>query len=171
MNAKELSPDNNDPITDELTAYLDGELDAQSSREIERRLSHDAKYRQKLQELERCWDLLDRLPRADADPSFTQSTVAMIAVTAQEDVAGESMQRTRRRVWNWWAGLCASAAAFLIGYGAVTVQTGRSNRELLQDLPVIESIDEYRYVGDMQFLEMLDESGLFAEEEEIQDEL
>jgi len=171
MNANELPPENDPSVTDQLTAYLDGELDVETSREIERRLSRDARYRQKLQQLERCWDLLDNLPHADMDPSFTQSTVAMIAVTAQEDVAQQATARTRRRTWNWWAGLCGAAAAFIVGYGAMRIQTGRADRLLLQDLPVIESIDEYRYAGDLQFLELLDDSGLFAEEEEIEDEL
>jgi len=108
---------------------------------------------------------------AKRKPGVSPGRYAMIAVTAQEDVAQQATARTRRRTWNWWAGLCGAAAAFIVGYGAMRIQTGRADRLLLQDLPVIESIDEYRYAGDLQFLELLDDSGLFAEEEEIEDEL
>jgi len=34
---------------------------------------------------------------------------------------------------------------------------------LLQDLPVIQNVDEYRYADSIEFLRMLEKEGLFAE--------
>ena len=72
-------------IDDELTAYLDGELDAASVRRVEERLARDTAYRGQLQKLERTWDLLDRLPRADVGEKFTKSTLEMVAVAAAKE--------------------------------------------------------------------------------------
>ena len=47
--------------TEELTAYLDGEVDAEHARRIEERLARDEGYRRQLQGLQRTWDMLDQL--------------------------------------------------------------------------------------------------------------
>ena len=50
------------PTTDELVAYLDGELTADECRRVERRLASDADYRRRLTELEQAWSALEALP-------------------------------------------------------------------------------------------------------------
>ena len=59
-----LESSEHDSLHEELTSYLDGELDPQQVRRIEERLARDADYRAELQRMQRAWDLLDRLPRA-----------------------------------------------------------------------------------------------------------
>ena len=51
----------NDAVMQELVAYLDGELDAETSTRVEQRLTEDDDYRTQLQQLQRTWDLLDEL--------------------------------------------------------------------------------------------------------------
>jgi anti-sigma factor RsiW len=170
MNADDRPSEANDAMIEELVAYLDGELDAEASREVERRLSQDAHYRQRLRQLQHSWDLLDRLPRADVGEAFTQSTVAMIAVTAADDVKEMKAGGTRRKRAVWWLGTGSVAASFLVGYLLVFSVARRERNQLLRDLPVIERMDEYRYADSIEFLRMLDAEGLFAEEE-IEDEI
>lgn len=170
MNADDRPSEPTDAMVEELVAYLDGELDAEGSREVERRLSQDAQYRQKLRQLQHSWDLLDRLPKADVGEVFTQSTVAMIAVTAADDIEEMKERSTRRKRTVWWLGTGSVAASFLIGYLLVSSVADRENKRLLRDLPVIERMDEYRYADSIEFLRMLDGEGLFAEEE-IEDEI
>jgi len=165
MNADDRSSQVNDAVIDELVAYLDGELDAEASREVEQRLSQDAQYRQRLRQLQQSWDLLDRLPKADVNDVFTQSTVAMIAVTAGDDVKEMKAKQTRRRKGVWWLGVGSLAVSFLVSYVLVSRIADRRNKRLLRDLPVIERMDEYRYADSIEFLRMLDAEGLFAEEE------
>jgi anti-sigma factor RsiW len=169
MNAEQRPSDANDAMVEELVAYLDGELDPEASRDVERRLSQDADYRQRLRQLQQSWDLLDRLPKADIDPSFTQSTVALIAARAADDVDVVEAGRSKRRKILRWIGAGGVAAAFLVGYALVYSVAERHNRRLLRDLPVIERIDEYRYAESLEFLQMLDREGLFVEED-IEDE-
>ena len=149
----------------DLVAYLDGELDADQARAVEDRLSRDAEYRRQLRELQQTWDLLDQLPTAEVDDRFTQTTLAMVAVSAAEDVdqAQQRQVHTRRR-W-WWTRSLAAAVAFVIGYAAVSLVVSRENRRLLRDLPVIQRLDEYRYADSVEFLRLLEREGIFAEDE------
>jgi len=152
-------------IPADLVAYLDGELDSEQAQAIEQRLSGDPACRQQLRELQQAWDLLDKLPKADVGDAFTQTTLAMVAVSATDDVAQAQRRRGRRYRWLWWTGTAAAVLAFLAGYGAVSRVVSRENRRLLRDLPVIQHLDEYRYVDSVEFLRRLDREGLFAEEE------
>jgi anti-sigma factor RsiW len=94
----------------DLVAYLDGELDAQQTQAVEDRLSSDAVYRQQLRELQQTWDLLDQLPKADVDETFTRTTLSMVAVSVSGDAAwvncaaGRWMWTGRQRPWRFAAG-------------------------------------------------------------------
>ena len=52
MNAEQRPSDADDAMVEELVAYLDGELDPEASREVERRLTQDADYRLRLRQLQ-----------------------------------------------------------------------------------------------------------------------
>lgn len=152
-------------VQEELVAYLDGELDADASDRIERRLAEDPAYRQQLNDLQAAWDLLDQLPRAHVTESFTQSTVEMVAVKAQDEAQhlAKSVDQRRR------LGLVALAASGLLaavaGYRLVGQRLDLPNQELARDLPLIENVDIYRVAENVEFLRTLEESGLFEEEQ------
>ncbi|MEX2175181.1 MAG: hypothetical protein WD872_12535 [Pirellulaceae bacterium] len=153
-------------IDEQLVAYLDGELDDAAAAHVERRLADDATFRARLVQLQQAWDMLDTLGPADADESFTHSTMAMVAVKAQEDATAQNqMVRTRR--WLAWAGASAlTLAAACAGYVLVRSQLEQPNRELVRDLPVIERVDDYRAIESVEFLQRLEKEGLFAAEVE-----
>jgi anti-sigma factor RsiW len=152
-------------IDDELTAYLDGELDAASVRRVEERLARDAAYRGQLQKLERTWDLLDRLPRADVGEKFTKSTLEMVAVAAakEADEVNRTLPKLKQR--QRMAGVIAMAAALAVGYAIGRQAWPDPNEALLRDLPVIENIDLFYQVEDTDFLRELDREHLFEEPE------
>lgn len=150
---------------DELIAYLDGELAGDDLRRLDRRLADDPELQKRLQQLQQSWDLLDALPRAHPTQEFTSSTLEMAALTAEAEVkiARQTGQLTQVA---WWVGggalaLGAAAIAFLLTQANIT----RPDRELAQDLPVIERLDQYRYVDSVEFLERLEKEGLFNSEE------
>ena len=149
---------------DELTAYLDGELNVEASRHIEERLARDGSYREELHRLERAWDLLDQLPRCQVDPSFSRSTIEMVALAAAEDVAVARVKVPRRRGWNWLITSGALVAASLSGFGMGRLLWPDPNRQLLQDLPVLEDLDLYQHADTVEFLHQLDREGVFDEE-------
>lgn len=154
-----------DRIQEELVAYLDGELDADASDRVEQQLAADPAYRQKLKELQAAWDLLDQLPQAPVTESFTQTTVEMVALTAEAEVQAAEKRLSRRRQWGVLAIGFTAAAALLVGYVIMAQRLDRSNQRLVQDLPVIENVDLYRIADSVDFLKSLDDASLFEEEQ------
>jgi hypothetical protein len=151
-------------VTEELSAYLDGELTPSERSRIEQRLGQDAAYREELQRLERAWDLLDRLPRADVGEAFTRTTIEMVAVAASEDLATALAAEPKRRRRQWLV-----AAGFLVAASAGGLVIGRTlwpdpNRKLLEDLPVIENFEQYHQADSVDFLRKLQTEKLFPEE-------
>jgi anti-sigma factor RsiW len=156
--------DTHDPqLHEELSAYLDGELDAESVRRVEDRLGRDAAYRTELQRLERAWDLLDRLPRSSVNETFSKTTIEMVAVAASKDaLAVRSSWPRRLRLERWW-GVLGAAAAGLIGFAIGHQLWPDPNRQLLEDLPVLETFELYYQADNLDFLRLLEQQGLFAE--------
>ena len=160
-----ISPANDDPRNDavsldeQLVAYLDGELDGETSRRIETQLATDAHLRERLQELQRTWDLLGELDRDPVDDDFTRSTLEMVALKATEDARESNARDPRRR---WWLMVVASVTvACVAGFLAVAWLRPSPNRRLLEDLPVLENLDPYWHAGNIQFLRMLSNEHLF----------
>lgn len=149
---------------EELVAYLDGELDAARSAVIDRRLAEEPEFRLRLQQLQQAWDLLDELPRPRTAEDFTRSTVEIVVASANDELGRlEAIPRWRRWLPTL-AGttlvLAAAAGGFLISWLQVTAE----DRQLLQDLPVIERVDKYQYVPGVEFLRQLEQQKLFEAE-------
>lgn len=153
---------------DELVAYLDGEVGDEQRELIEQRLADDENYRQLLVELQSAWQLLDRLPAAHADASFTKTTIAMVATQVdgvdQEsaDTVSTAGKARRRRLSN----MIALAAVAVAGFLLIAVPSYLQRRAEIRDLPVIENAELYRYAENIEFLRMLDEANLFDDEDE-----
>jgi len=152
-----------DLIEQQLVAYLDGELDAEGSHRVEELLAADPTVRQRLQRLERTWEMLDQLERSAVDEKFTRSTLEMLTVAAEEEVdqLQSEMPRRRRR---WLIASGSLLAAGLAGFLVVALALPDPNRQLLEDLPVLENLDQYRHVDDIEFLRELNRENLFVEE-------
>lgn len=155
----------NDNLDEELIAYLDGELPSDQARRLERRLADEPLLRTRLHELQRTWEMLDSLPKARPTLEFTTSTLSMVALTTEQEVSlSERATHLRRIAW-WVGGGMVTAAAAVVAFVMTQAQLQAPNRELAQDLPVIERLDQYRYVDNLDFLQQLDREGLFVPEE------
>ena len=154
-------------IIEELTAYLDGELDAESAQRVEQRLSSDEEYRAEMQKLQKTWELFDQLPAGQAKATFTQSTMELVV----NDVV-KQVHKGNSKWWSWPARLMILVALPLLLAGAsyqVTRQIQQQpNRQLVNNLPLIENYDRYSKVDrNLDFLSRLDQLGLFAEEKKF----
>ncbi|MBC8353878.1 MAG: hypothetical protein H8E66_17905 [Planctomycetes bacterium] len=149
---------------EEIIAYLDGELDVEAVRRFEARLADDAELCQQVKQHQRTWDLLDELPQADVGEGFTQTTVEMVAISIGEQVEKASDRDSRHAKFNWLLGGSVALVASLAGYALVASIVSAPNRQLVEDLRVIENLDEYRVVEDIEFLRALEREGLFASE-------
>jgi anti-sigma factor RsiW len=159
----ENPPIDSDSLHEELTAYLDGELDAESVRRVEERLARDSTYQAELQRLERAWGLLDRLPRATVNDSFTQTTIEMVAVAASREADAVRTGLPGRRRRQQLVGLAGVLAALAIGFGIGHSMWPNPNQQLLQDLEVLQNFERYYQVDSIDFLRMLEDQNLFAE--------
>jgi anti-sigma factor RsiW len=150
-----------DETREELTAYLDGELDAAASRQVEERLKRDPAYRSELARLEKAWDLLEHLERSTVSDAFTKTTMegAVVAVAEKSRPARLAAARP-------WAVAATGLvlATSLLGYACGTWVWPDPNRQLLRDLPVLENIDLYDQGDSIEFLRKLERAGLFDEE-------
>ena len=162
MTTDETQPDSNDTVIEELTAYLDGELDDATQLAVENRLGEDPEYLQELHSLQRTWDTLDQLPMVDAGKSFTQTTMELIVDQAKSE------KRFRKISW---ASVFVPLLLFLLGGGlfAAGYAFQRSNKDrpdqvLLEHLPVIQRHEVYDSINhDLAFLEQLNHRDLFPQ--------
>lgn len=152
---------------DDLIAYLDGELDQSSVETVEASLSQNQVARHDLNQLSKTYDLLNFLPKVKTGPELTQQTLSKIEIRESEvwkpirvDLGG-----FRRFVIGvaWIILLSASAIA---AYQISQHYSPDPAQLLLQDLPVIQNMDRYSEVQDMEFLRELQRSGAFEEKSE-----
>jgi anti-sigma factor RsiW len=151
-------------IDEELVAYLDGELSREEALKIERRMADDPKYAARLNQLQRAWDLLDTLNRSEANEDFVHSTVEMVAVQAVEEAKTQKLRTIRRRSFGWVGVVVLAMAVAGITYGLMSHRLGRENRELVQNLPLIERVDDYQNIDSLEFVKQLASENLFAAE-------
>src|SRR5690348_6771829 len=64
----------------EITAYLDGELDARQTRAVEARINRDAAVRAEVEALQKTWEMLDYLPQPEPSTTFASRTVEKVSV-------------------------------------------------------------------------------------------
>ncbi len=160
-------PPLDDDDREELSAYLDGELDDETARQIEVRLNLDAQARTEAETLRRTWDLLDFLPRPEPSPTFTHQTLDRVSAFRP------AAQRGGRP---WLLGVGWAAAVFLVAAGAFTAVSGwpfrppdpdrpeEVEQRLARDLRLIENKRLYEQVEDMHFLRALADPDLFGED-------
>lgn len=144
-----------------LVAYLDGELEADAAREVEQLVARDPQIEARLRSLERAWNLLDELPRAELDPSFARSTVEMAALAIEEDELAAARGTGPMARGAVAAALIVSLA--LAGFAAAR-HWPDANTALLHNLPLIEHLEAYRQTPDLDFLRKVKGEKLFAAE-------
>lgn len=148
-------PKTHDEQLEEMVAYLDGELSADESLRVEQRLAADEPYRQRLQRLERAWNVLDELPLPTVDDRFSRTTMTMVVQAAAQDVEAKTValpvvQRRRR-----WSTAMVAIAAAALGFLVLQLLLRNPNAALVADLPVIDNVDLYSQIGDFAFLARL----------------
>jgi anti-sigma factor RsiW len=157
---------------DELIAYLDGEVDAETARGVEAKLNCDPRIRREAEALRKSYDLLDYLPRPQPSPSFTNRTMTRVSA-----VYPGLTEAGARPAWRRWALGAGWAAALLIagvaGYATTSmIYRGKSasdtpaerDQQLVHDLRVIDNLRPYHAAGDINFLHELDRPELFGDE-------
>ncbi len=153
---------------EELVAYLDGELEAEDVRRMEERLSGDDVLQDELHRLERTWDMLAMLPRTEANPSLTKSTVEMLALESEGEFHRQAAARVRRRRLLWGTAAAMLFTAGLLGTLLAGAIWPDPDARLLRDLPIVQQSELYQQADNIEFLRLLRARGLFVNDDERQ---
>ena len=152
-------------ISEQIVAYLDGELSTEGCQELEERLARDSEFRSQLNNYQETWELLDDLPTTTADIRFAASTIEMVAVVGNQDSAEDETEDGSFWVTRPWISVFLGIGlSLLVGFAVVRataallsddVTQARENEQLLDDLPVIGRVDIYQSIDSIDFLREL----------------
>ena len=140
-----------------LVAYLDGELAEAESNAIATKLTQSMTARRELDYLQKTWEMLDLLHRPQASGDFTERTLTVADLASGHgDRLASAASDLARRVGMVLALVVASAVLFGLGYAATLRAWPNPSARLARDLSIAENLEEYREVGSIEFLELLD---------------
>ena len=139
-----------------LIAYLDGELDENATRRMESMLVESSVARNDVEVLSRTYDLLDELPRPNAPNDFVERTVATAKMEhVSIPISKRPWFRTTTQILTLcgWTTLLVASAAF----GSLVSSRYFQSQDdvLIEKLPVIENLDVYYEVDNLEFLNRL----------------
>ena len=172
-----------DGATEELVAYLDGELDDKAAESFATRLSLVPKLRAEADAMQRAWDILDVLPRPQPSGTFTNRTLSqaiplpastsgtqLLTTSGPAAVTMTAMPAPRPTTGFWLVSLLLIAVAGIggyLGHQAIAPPPKPMPPEpTLEDVPLIKNLRLYRNVDDSDYLKKLDAPELFGEEGE-----
>jgi hypothetical protein len=146
-----------------LVAYLDGELNEAETQAIATKLTKSATARRELESLEKTWELLELLPRPQLSPDFTARTLTGVKQLSIADEEFESkLKQSALRALRMGVWVAASFLALGVGYVITQWVWPNPTARLARDLSIAEHLDEYRDVGDFEFLDALAHSPEFS---------
>jgi anti-sigma factor RsiW len=155
------------PLSDQeradLVAYLDGELTGEAARAMEAKLSLDPATRAEADALRRTWELLDFLPQPQPSLRFTHRTLERLGPLRADEQQRRQRWRMRCFGLGWVAALLVSAWVGYAGYNWL-VPREPGERELLQDLRILENKRLYERIETLDFWRALDAPDLFGDE-------
>lgn len=150
---------------DNLAAYLDGELDEHATRRIESILTSSSVARNDVEILARTYDLLDLLPRPVAGKDFTEKTLIIARQEGQtQPILQQEWVRKLQEVVplaSWFAAIFVAAC---LGYLVTNRWIPRNDDLLLNQFPLIQNLDLYSEVGNVEFLEKLSKDQALLDE-------
>ncbi|WP_020471347.1 anti-sigma factor [Zavarzinella formosa] len=170
--------------TEELVAYLDGELDTPDAEAMATKISLNPVLRAEADSLKRTWDVLDMLPRPKPSASFASKTISQVLPVPAIAPLSEATTRPSAPVTMVAVpAVPASGRAAWIAAGILTVlfgglggYFGRSllkpppderghDSEMINELSLLKNARLYRHVNDMEYLRKLDSPELFADDD------
>ncbi|HJZ93751.1 MAG TPA: hypothetical protein VKE40_22945 [Gemmataceae bacterium] len=172
------SDDTGPDATEELVAYLDGELDPTAAESMAARMGLDPKLRAEADALQRAWDILDVLPRPQPSAAFATRTVSQVIPipaapngTLVVTTPMSAVPPARRPGAVFWAAaaavvLVAGAGGYFGRQAIVPPSKPVSPEPTADDFSLMKNLRLYHHVDDIDYLKKLDSPELFGDEGE-----
>lgn len=168
-----------DPQTEELVAFLDGELDPNTAESVRARIGSDPKLRSEAESLQKAMDALDFLPKAKPSPTFTTKTVSQVipvlpaAISSTAPVAATMpalpTPPAPAPAWFWPFALGVILLSGVLGYAGRMLLTKNDDAEInarmLKDVGLLQNLKLYRNIDSIDFLQRLDSPDLFRDDD------
>lgn len=159
-------PEMND-LDEQLTAYLDGELSREDSKELESRLINDESLRMRLAELRKSYELLDELPETPYDQRFTQSTIEHVIRDVRGGQLPEAVPTPMVRPASWFAKnarfmLTLAAVAATAIFAAMAIRSVESTRQL-QEMGIVSNLSGLKDVYELDIATKLSDEAFAVE--------
>lgn len=155
-----------DEDREELTAYLDGEADAETRTRMEARLNREPALRAEADALKKAWELLDHLPRTEPSTKFTSQTLDRLSAIRTSSTATLTVPIPARRVP--WVLLATAVLSLMLGWGITNVLLKSRNQTLnlddpllVKELRLVDNLPYYLAVENLEFLQALDQCEQF----------
>ncbi|MBM4069527.1 MAG: hypothetical protein FJ271_11345 [Planctomycetes bacterium] len=158
----------NDEERKNLVAYLDGELDAKTSLDLETKLNLDPAARAEVDALKQAWEMLDYLPRAEPSATFTHRTLERLALKTSvvpQARTGPLLGRWFRITWA--AGIVLALAGGFAAtrlFSPAPVDSPEVEQHLVRHLRALEKVRLLEQADDLRFVRDLDDPDLFGDE-------
>lgn len=146
-------------IRENLVAYLDGELDEDGTLDVERTLTESAEIRLEVEALSKTWDLLGELPSVESSKEFTERTLASIQTASVPELTKPQFGPQIRRNILWASLVVGLVGSAVFGYWMTNRGIPDQTDPLLKNLPVIQKLDVYEEVGNVEYLNELEQLG------------
>ena len=194
MPAEPVEPDDlppDDETSEELVAYLDGELEDSESHALESKLARDENARRKLETLKKTFDLLDFLPTPEPSPTFTGRTLTQLSLAAPSgshvngstsNVATSAFPPTTTSgimvppakprpmgwlvaIWTFALGVAGSLGYFGHLLARPHLESTGPNKRTSEQVRLLERLPLYLGLDDFDFARQLEAPELFGEPE------
>jgi anti-sigma factor RsiW len=150
-----------------LTAYLDGELDAQTAQALEAKINLDPDARKEVEALKQTWGMLDHLPKASPSARFTERTLRRLSADQLKKAAHAKTRLKKFGRALAWIGAILLAAGVGWGGGVLFAPKPHDDMEadqpLIRHLRIVENWHHYESIEDVNFLRGLDQPDLFGD--------
>jgi len=160
------APERTEPDVEILVAYLDGELDTQSVRQMEDRLAVEPDLRKKMTSLEQTWNMLNELETVSADKELVRSTMEVVTLTIEKELIDDEKQTEQRK---WFDRMILLATIFMfgvIGYQLAALAGIQAKKQFAKDIPIILNISKFKEIDSFDFLQALSDKRVFDESAE-----
>ncbi|MBL8865792.1 MAG: hypothetical protein JNK93_09555 [Planctomycetia bacterium] len=176
----DLPPD--DETSEDMVAYLDGELDDVESRAIETRLAGDDAARRKIESFKKTYDLLDYLPTTEPSPSFASRTLTQLSLAAPVGAPSHpaapvaaatsgfvipppAPRRVGRFLAGWAFALLATGALGYFGHllARPHLETADPTKRTSEQVRLLERLPLLLGVDDLPFAQQLEAPDLFGD--------